>query len=86
MAYDLRPGAVEQTAVRILTLLTSVAARRVRVEESDIAQTLAQSWMPGQPCKPPRLLNAALILLADHEFDVSWFTARCVPSAGANSL
>jgi citrate synthase len=83
MAYDLRPGAVEQTGGRILRLLTSVAAGRVRVEESGIAQTLAQSWMPDQPSKATRLLNAALILLADHEFNVSSFTARCVASAGA---
>lgn len=81
MAYDLRPAAVEQTGVRILRLLTAVAAGRV--EESGIAQTLAQSWMPSQPSKATRLLNAALILLADHEFNVSSFTARCVASAGA---
>jgi citrate synthase len=53
------------------------------VEENGIAQTLAQSWMPGQPSKVTRLLNAALILLADHELNVSSFTARCVASAGA---
>jgi citrate synthase len=81
MAYDLRPVAVEQTGIRILRLLTAVAAGQV--EESGIAQTLAQSWMPGQPSKVTRLLNAALILLADHEFNVSSFTARCVASAGA---
>ncbi len=83
MAYDLRPAAVEQTGVRILRLLPAVAAGRVRIEESGIAQTLAQSWMPSQPSKASRLLNAALILLADHEFNVSSFTARCVASAGA---
>jgi citrate synthase len=81
MAYDLRPVAVEQTGIRILRLLTAVAAGQV--EESGIAQTLAQSWLPGQPSKVTRLLNAALILLADHEFNVSSFTARCVASAGA---
>jgi citrate synthase len=81
MAYDLRPVAVEQTGIRILRLLTAVAGGQV--EENGIAQTLAQSWMPGQPSKVTRLLNAALILLADHEFNVSSFTARCVASAGA---
>ena len=80
-AYDLRPGAVEETGVRILRCLTAVAAGQV--EKSGIAQTLAQSWMPSQPAKVTRLLNAALILLADHEFNVSSFTARCVASAGA---
>jgi citrate synthase len=81
IAYDLRPAAVEQTGGRILRLLTSVAAGQV--DESGIAQTLAQSWIPGQASKVTRLLNAALILLADHEFNVSSFTARCVASAGA---
>lgn len=80
-AYDLRPGAVEETGARILRCLTAVAAGQV--EKSGIAQTLAQSWMPSQPAKVTRLLNAALILLADHEFNVSSFTARCVASAGA---
>ncbi len=80
-AYDLRPVAVQQTAVRILRLLTAVAAGQV--EEGVIVQTLAQSWMPGQPGKATQLLNAALILMADHELNVSSFTARCVASAGA---
>ena len=80
-AYDLRPGAVRRTGGRILRLLTAVAARQV--EEGGIAQTLAQGWLPDQPVKVNRLLNAALILLADHEFNVSSFTARCVASAGA---
>ncbi len=80
-AYDLRPLAVKQTAVRILRLLTAVTAGQV--EEGGIVQTLAQSWMPGQPKKVAQLLNAALILMADHELNVSSFTARCVASAGA---
>src|SRR6266508_3655076 len=80
-AYDLRPSAVKQTGSRILRLLTAVATGRV--DEKGIAQTLAQSWMPGQPSKVTSLLNAALILLADHEFNVSSFTARCVASARA---
>lgn len=80
-AYDLRPGAVVQTGGRILHLLTAVAAGRV--PEEGIAQTLAQSWVPGQPTKAARLLDAALILIADHELNISSFTARCVASAGA---
>lgn len=80
-AYDLRPGAVRQTGARILRLLTTVAAGQV--QEDGIVQTLARAWMPDQPAKVTRLLNAALILMADHEFNVSAFTARCVASAGA---
>jgi len=80
-AYDLRPTAVRQTAGQILNLLTAVAAGQV--EKGSLAETLAQSWMPAQTAKVTRLLNATLILLADHEFNVSSFTARCVASARA---
>lgn len=81
-AYDLRPQAVRQTAGQILRLLTAVAAGHM--EDGNIAQILARSWMPAQQTKVTPLLNAALILLADHEFNVSSFTARCVASARAS--
>jgi len=80
-AYDLRPGTVAQAGGRILHLLTSVASGRV--VEGSIAQALAQSWMPSQETKATKLLNAALILVADHELNISSFTARCAASAGA---
>ena len=80
-AYDLRPQTVRQTGGRILRLLAVVAAGKV--EEGSLAQTLTQSWAPDRGSKVAPLLNAALILLADHEFNVSSFTARCVASAGA---
>lgn len=44
-----------------------------RGSESAAAQTAARA----------RLLDAALVLAADHELNVSTFTARCVASAGA---
>ena len=80
-AYDLRPGMVAQTGGRILRLLTAVATGRM--PEGDTAQALAQSWMPSQQTKAAKLLNAALILIADHELNISAFTARCAASAGA---
>lgn len=80
-AYDLRPSAVAQTGGRILRLLTAVAAGQVSA--APMAQTLAQSWMPSRQVKVIRLLTATLILLADHELNISSFTARCVASAGA---
>lgn len=79
--YNLRPGTVRQTGVRILRLLTGVAAGQV--QEGGIVQTLTRSWAPDQPAKAAPLLNAALILMADHELNVSSFTVRCVASAGA---
>ncbi|HXD12284.1 MAG TPA: citrate synthase, partial [Anaerolineales bacterium] len=80
-AYDLRPGGVVQASGRILRLLTAVAAGRTA--DDGIAQTLAQSWLPSQPTKASQLLNAALIVMADHELNISSFTARCAASAGA---
>jgi citrate synthase len=79
-AYDLSAGAVAQTGGRILTLLTAVAAGRS--VETTIAQTLQQAWLPDQAWAAG-WLNMALVLCADHELNVSSFTARCVASAGA---
>jgi citrate synthase len=80
-AYDLRPAAVVQTGGRILRLLTAIAAGTSEVS-SGIAPTLQQSWAPHDP-QALSLLDAALTLCADHELNVSAFTARCVASAGS---
>ncbi len=80
-AYNLQSEAVEQTSGRILRLLIAVAAGQSM--ETSITQTLVQSWLPAQPAKGSQLINTVLILLADHEFNVSSFTARCVASASA---
>jgi citrate synthase len=79
-AYDLSPAAVAQTGARILTLLAAVAAGQP--VETTIAQTLQQAWLPDQVWAAD-WLNMALVLCADHELNVSSFTARCVASAGA---
>jgi citrate synthase len=78
-AYDLRPEAVAQTGARILWLMTAVAAQ-VDTLDTTIAGTLAQAWHPGTTA----LLNAALILCADHELNASSFTARVVASVAAH--
>ncbi|HLJ74841.1 MAG TPA: citrate synthase, partial [Thermoanaerobaculia bacterium] len=78
-AYDLRPHAVAQTGWRILNLLASVAAETSELEET-VDETLQKKWAP----KSRDLIRAALILCADHELNVSSFTARCVASAGSN--
>jgi citrate synthase len=82
LAFDLRPRAVAQTGWRILNLLTSVAAS-TRELAPTIDETLAQAWAPRLK-RAPSLIRAALILIADHELNVSAFTARCVASASAN--
>lgn len=80
-ACDLRPLAVAQAGARILRLLSQLAAAR-RVDENSIALAIQKGLAPGKPKAAP-LINAALILCADHELNVSSFAARCVASAGA---
>lgn len=82
VAFDLRPRAVAQTGWRIMNLLTSVAASTQELEPT-IEETLASRW-ESRDANAPTLLRAALILCADHELNVSAFTARCVASAAAN--
>jgi citrate synthase len=80
-AYDLRPVAVARTGTRILRLLAATAVGG-QPAETGVARTLQQSWVPDEP-QAAMLLDAALVLCADHELNVSSFTARCVASAGA---
>lgn len=80
-AYDLRPAAVAQTGARILWLLAAIAAGQ-EAGGMDLAHLLQQGWAPER-LDTAGLINAALILCADHELNVSSFTARCVASAGA---
>lgn len=82
LAFDLRPRAVAQTGWRILNLLTSVAVESQELADT-VEETLAAGWEIDNKHAPP-LLRAALILCADHELNVSAFTARCVASAAAN--
>jgi citrate synthase len=82
LALDLRPRPVAQSGWRILHLLAGVAVGSSQLEAT-IDQTLCRHWAPRAP-HGPDLLRAALIVCADHELNVSSFTARCVASAGAN--
>jgi citrate synthase len=80
-AYDLRPPAVIETGGRILCLLAAIATGR-ELLGGGIVATLKESWAPDDP-RAEQLLNTTLILCADHELNVSSFTARCIASAGA---
>ena len=80
-AYDLRPDAVAQTGARILHLLVTLAVNGVSPQKN-MAVQLQQRWAADDP-NAAALINAALILCADHELNVSSFTAHCVASAGA---
>lgn len=79
LAYDLRPHSVARAGWRILHLLAHVAAGPSR--EPTIDAALAASWRASRHVD---LIRAALILCADHELNVSAFTARCVASAGSS--
>lgn len=84
-AYDLRSASVRRTGARILWLLTATAAEREPEPGRTIASVLQEAWLPGKANAEgmAALINQALVLCADHELNVSAFTARCVASAGA---
>lgn len=86
-AYVLTPDGVVRTGARIVCLLTHVAATHAdgapsASSESGVAETIQHAWVP-EALQARELLNMALVLLADHELNVSSFTARCAASAGA---
>ena len=81
---DLRATSVAGSGWRMLHLLTDAAtAARPRrpKDDSTIDQRLARAWRTGPGSA--EVIRAALILCADHELNVSSFTARCVASAGS---
>jgi citrate synthase len=80
-AFDLRPEAVAAAGWRIIWLLTTAAAGRPRADDT-IDSVLARAWNVRSDAAA--IVRAALILCADHELNVSSFTARCVASAGSS--
>ena len=83
-AFDLRPASVAACGWRILHLLTLAATRRSTAADRTLTidQRLARAWRLHAPGAD--ILRSALILCADHELNVSSFTARCVASAGSD--
>jgi citrate synthase len=83
-AADLRPSSVAEAGWRILHLLTDAAIglrSRAAKQVVTIDERLARAWRTGP--HGAAIIRAALILCADHELNVSSFTARCVASAGS---
>lgn len=74
-------GAMLETGVRILRLLTA-AVTRESASPLPAHERLAAAWNVPTSLSP--LLRAALVLSADHEFNASTFAARVVASTGAN--
>jgi citrate synthase len=81
LALDLRAANVALTGHRILRLLVSSAIGSDAATES-IDAALGRHWRVGRDGF--EIVRAALILCADHELNVSSFTARCVASAGSH--
>jgi citrate synthase len=80
-AFDCRPASVAATGWRVLHLLAAAAAGGARAREEPVERTLARAWRVRAPGEG--VLRQALILCADHELNVSSFTARAVASAGS---
>jgi citrate synthase len=81
-AYDLRAAAVARTGARILRLLAASAVGDAPDAGDTVARSLQRRWVP-RDTGAAGLIDRALVLCADHELNVSSFTARCVASAGA---
>ena len=81
VAFDLRPAVVTATGVRVLQLL-SRAAVGSQPGHASVDNVLARAWHIGD--RGAAVVRAALVLCADHELNVSSFTARCVASAGSH--
>ena len=83
-AYDFRPRHVARTGARILRAMARLATYlHTPAAGQGLAETLMNGWIPDRP-DAIALLRTALILCADHELNVSSFTARCVASAGSS--
>src|SRR2546427_1523589 len=80
-SYDLRPAAVRQTGARIVRLLTTIIAGRHSQAPVHLA---LQAGCSPKRAAAGEMIRMALVVCADHELNVSAFTARCAASAGAS--
>ena len=81
-AFDLRADAVAASGERTLELMTTAAIGAGASSEEPIEIQLVSGWELER--RAGDVLRAAIILCADHELNVSTFTARCVASAGGS--
>lgn len=82
-AFDLQPERVAQKGARILQRIAASAAQVDPAAGLGVAQLLQTGWAPERP-EISRQIDTALVLCADHELNISAFTARCVASAGSS--
>ncbi len=90
-AYNISAEGIQQTGARILSLMLLAVSdesqgnnpqfyNSQRRLAGSISKQLQKAWLPDRP-EAAKAIDAALILCADHELNVSSFTARCVASA-----
>jgi citrate synthase len=96
LRFDLRPDAVKATARALLaTLVDALPQRRPggvpRLQLGDLAVTGSMAgrlWLRVSPVRPEggvlKVLNAAMVLLADHELATSTFGVRVAASTRAD--
>jgi citrate synthase len=81
LAMDLRPARVVRVGFGLLRLMTT-AAIGSSPGGANVHRALATKWrVRGRAVD---LIRAALVLCADHELNVSAFTARCAASSGTH--
>lgn len=84
-ALDARPEALPTAAARVLSLLYGTLERHLGVPPAPdlpLHARLARAWQADTAGAD--LLRRALVLLADHELNVSTFTARVAAGGGAS--
>ena len=79
-AFSLSEESVAVTGARIMDLMALAASGVRSSEDATVESRLVAGWSLSR--RAADLLRAAVILCADHELNVSAFTARCVASAG----
>jgi citrate synthase len=86
-SYDLRAPAVRLTGARILRLMATIVAPRRSAKafalREPVHRILQAEWVPRCDAVAD-VIRTTLVLCADHELNVSAFTARCAASAGAS--
>jgi len=80
-AYDLRSDTVIRQGAGVLGLAVNLVSGG-GWSDGRIAAILQQHWVPGES-ETAALVDAALVLCADHELNASTFTVRCIASTGA---
>ncbi len=82
--FDHSPQNVARTGVRIIRHMMQAATDTALHSGDTLAAAIAQGWGNSGQAEAATLINAALILCADHELNVSAFTARTIASADAS--